>query len=392
MDIIDDVDYVEVLNATDITQVEDGPNAKDNGAISITEEFINGTSTVVMIRARNGLLMPISPGKLTNNVFTVRVTLKMPTETAKHVYNQLVNQTNPNFPNNELESYKKTLREAIEKASSSRFQDYMTTASLDYNISLETLRKYGTVYLRDVDFIVSICPMKEIPYHQNSHETAYHAITKLLENDIRIGLDHSLVYATNDRLDPSQFFYVSGGRVCRLKPVHIPDAKTGFYYYDEGVRTIDDLGMIVINKAGHLEEPKNINTRSVKYFTTLEELANVGFVLYTDKLTAEKSKDRRAELEIDLIERKAALAQLESDQRKRSLELEHELEQAKKKNAILEQTAKERDKEMDLKITALKHDYEVRSANRKDTSETIKWVPAIVTGLATILGVFKWIK
>ena len=387
---MDNGSEVEVLNADSVTSVEDGPSANDNGAVSTGQSFINGTNMMVYVRLRSGILLPISPSRNETGFFTVRVSLSMPTRTCQAVYEQSLVTTNANFANPEREIYQKALRAALEKSAGTIHGLYRVDTSLDYNLSIQTLRQHGTIYLRDLDFIVSVGIPEQVPYHPNSHDTAYSAVSKLLENDMKLGLEFSFVHVTNKSTDVKPLYYLFAGKPCKLKPIYIQDALPGFYYYTGKVKNIQDY--VGINSDQHIVELSGIDQDEMKYFPSVDGLLKLGFVFYDDRLKAEQAKDRRMDHEIELMERKAKLQETEMAYKQKFLEMEANLENVKKEKALLEHRLSEEKDRMDFKITTMKHHLDAKSIERKDSSETIRWIPAIITGLGAILGAFKIFK
>jgi len=167
----------------------------------------------------------------------------------------------------------------------------------------------------------------------------------------------------------------------------LPDALPGYYYYCGGLN--EETDFVGVDESQHLMELTGINKHEVRYYPLLDHLIEMGFVVYDNRLKADQAKDRRLDHEITLMDKKASITMLEVNHKETALALESQLDEAKKRQAITDTILKEKEKEYDFKLTTMKHQYEAQSLARKDSSETLKWIPALITGLGAVLGVFK---
>lgn len=117
--------------------------------------------------------------------------------------------------------------------------------------------------------------------------------------------------------------------------------------------------------------------RGFKMFRSRRDAMEYNFELSDDQIAIEKARlaQSKIELEKELVTAKQKLSDmtLENSQRERDLNAHYEREKRK-----IEREAMER-----------KDEYEYRSQLRKDSSESIKWLPSIIAALGAAVTIFS---
>lgn len=255
---------------------------------------------------------------------------------------------------------------------------------IDYSISVPELMRYGgTVYFHEVDLLVSVLSQDEAPLHPYS-EKGHHqsAAVDHKHANGRFGYTIEIV----DNLGEIGERYVNlNGRVFKITPKEDARKADGVYVSWSNAVT----GKTSVPQTNRRRYDVAEAEAEFKLYRTYAEALNFG-----DEATTRK--EELARLQHDNQVAQQALLNQKSDAESRNLQLQtdlteitqrYELLKLERDNLIGQQQAEMKRKEM---IT--KDHYEERSYVRKDSSEVVKVLPAIIVGLgAVIMAVGKFL-
>lgn len=273
---------------------------------------------------------------------------------------------------------------------------YMQTSHVDFFISLAELEQNGnSIYIDEVDIVLSLNSLEETPYHPHSlsgmRERSMPHDPARREEDFHLSIE----IHDSDNVFGDRFVNVHG-EVYLVRRRRDAIGRDGIYLFSN---------YPVMSTTG-------TSRQRVRYFTFEE--ADQKLQLYhthREALTLGNPADvYRKQLE-DLqqfnkveefrMKNEARERDAEFDRQKR--EWEREREEAKQDQLRQERRLREREHELDLqqatfrarehelKMDALyrKEGYEVRSAARRDWYEALKYIPAVITLVATGYAAYK---
>lgn len=248
------------------------------------------------------------------------------------------------------------------------------TLILEYPIDLETLRNYGgTVYYSELDLLVSMLPSAQVPAHPYSAEGRnQHLISSESVLNEAIGFGYSISIVDNAGQYGDRYFNIAG-KIYRIPASKDPTRRDGIYVASP-LPVQGEMGM---------RDPK------VRYYPF--ELAETELGLYRTveeaKTLGDPTTSRRealAKLEHDLAAASRTNQLLRTEQEAENLRVSREI-------ARLEAENQKRDKELEVlkaerteATLRAKDYYETRSYDRKDQSEAVKFIPAIIIGIGAI--------
>lgn len=229
-----------------------------------------------------------------------------------------------------------------------------------YTITADELyQKGGYVYLQDLGLVV--CNWSA---HDCREYGVYHPATDAYaKRSIMVGNDHinskkrfsmsMFIVANQQRIDDK---YINvAGNIFTIPSIEDPNLRDGFYVCHDTTATVNN----------HLPPP---TAQRLPIEQAIEK-----YRLFDTVESAEKLGDPNKQLEIEQHKHK-----------ERRLELE-------KENANLKEQI-ERDKiERENKLHKIKHEREARSYQRKERSEILRYIPAILTGIFSVFTVIiRW--
>lgn len=248
-------------------------------------------------------------------------------------------------------------RAEASKNSSTGFR--MTYVVVDVKITKETLQTRRTVYVPQCDLVLTI-ENDDVPIHhpfciEKNIERRYR---DMLSNSKGTALGITIV-ANNNEID-TRFVYVAK-RVMKIIPIKDPDRESGIYV---GSHIPTDLGDRYVEERFEFEDAEE----KLGLYKTIEEAETGG------------NPDRLSAVALKEAEIKAINAKMEADQ------IAH-----KNATELLDKKKEFEEKKVEIDTTKVERSayYEERSLERKDKSEAIKFVPAIIGGVVAIWLVVK---
>lgn len=375
-------------------RVQVGQQSHTTEPLTCNISYHNGLSDAVTIVQRSGLAFTVPAATdRSEKDFVIRVTFSFSRGVNIDAH-YLLNGVTESSP---IELRK--LSEAINRRNThTRGREEIC---LDYLVSRETLQKRGgSVYLVELDLVVSILNGNHVPLHPYS-EVGQRA--DLIEADEAV--NNPKYFGMNIRIVDSngkfgdRFFNVNGQiyKVVALKSSTLRDGvymtssaaidgdydvcppKCTRYDFDEAdealklYRTVDEartLGDVAAAVERDLKELQQ-RVKREEHELKLERLRR------EDELDSARRSHERVKLdfEVDMAEKLARL-------RLRELELDEQ-------KAELDAIRRREEHLRNLESLERKDKYESRSYQRKEVSEYIKYVPVVIAGIASVILALK---
>lgn len=252
------------------------------------------------------------------------------------------------------------------------------TMKLEYPLSLDALKAHGgSVYLYEVDTVVSLGTQATAALHPFSDQGLHARMaleSGLLGDDKKFAIQFEIV--DNAGLIGDRFINVLG-HVYRIQPKKDPTRKDGVFQVGNNPALTGSTQSEILSIYSPIEEADE----RFKLYRSFEAARDLG-----DEGTRQKRE--AAEIERGLLELKAEIARERSKLDLDSIELEKERQRQQLEYEEQQRLISKRREED--KFTAesnrmyQKDFYEDRSNRRKDESETVKHLPAIILGVGAI--------
>lgn len=368
------------------TRVPEGPTNHTNGAghYNVNFEYISGLSKPLTVIDRNGMRIELPPTiQASDTGLTVRVRISMGREVKVNV-DALLNSSSP--ATNMLGQV------IVEGYAKERFGQYHY--ELDYLIGLDAIEKNGgSLYLQNLDIVVSVMQDHLIPHHPNSEVGVRN---RLVEEDETINNPASFGYSLRI-VDSMGIFgdrYVNvHGQVYKVPCVRQSSLPDGVY----------------LTSSGPVETESTFNKPVSKRFSFQE--ADAHLKLYDSIQAAKTHGDEIGQREKELRELTVNLKEKEQRLKDERIEREHEFDKLKvqmdREKAEEEANRKQEESRVQQRVAKLKEEiaelehkrsvemlqrkdvYETRSMERKDSQEIVKFLPTLISGALAAFMVFS---
>jgi len=256
-----------------------------------------------------------------------------------------------------------------------------TIITLDYSISIPELKSFGgSVYFHDLDLMISQLPVEEAPDHPYSERgMARQQCIDVNRHHNRFGFSIEIV--DNQGAIGERYINV-GGQVSRIPATVNFKKMDGIYIsWNQSVK-------------GRLDKPDTqvrcfepaIADAEFRLFKTYGEALSYG-----NGDEARKKELADIEFQTASIKARAAAEKAELDRKNQQLDfdlkqLQHQFDMLKaERDEILSQQSHR----MEIEKQKIRDYYESRSYDRKDSSEVVKFLPAIITGVGAIILAIK---
>lgn len=362
----------------------DEPNKVFHSDLKIMYDFRNGFPFTVNIIQRSGLAVGVpttTPVELDCPDFVIRVTYSV-TSRCKLFADNVAFEHN-HHANEETSA----LRQAVKRVSPRILQQNVYEFAIEYKITREQFKNCDySIEIDELDIVLTrddpstICHSRSevgrgLAFEQKADPFSF--AFNILINDPK----HK--YGT-------RFINIAG----KVYEVHVKDDPTR----EEGVylTTLKDISDCDLLESKCFIKRYNFNEadKALGLYRTRDEAEAVGNLELERKRMLEEAQHERAieknRLEGDFIERKR---KLDMDFMEKDHELkqrEHRLKEEEAKRDALMAELKDATDRMKLmreqEMTKYKDYYEMRSMDRKDSSEFVKWIPVIFTGAAILFA------
>lgn len=381
-----DVDRSRLPAVVSIPLVEAPPNQftiNEQCDLSVYTKYLNYTGRTISMGYRNGVVfdIPSREDRLYQD-FIVRQEMNISDRLSNSVRNKLLNYEGLESP--DFRAFKKLFMEAY------RDRNHGVILKFDYKVAVADINHQGgSIYLTELDIILST-RKDNIPIHPLSLEAASRAPISVQSNSDSNGVSFYIV--DNDDTIGTHYTRMFG-KIVRVETIKNGLKPDGLY--------IDYRGM---------SDSQRGNTEDFREFVPVTEMENIGWLCKTFA-EAKNAPDREVEFGLKLkeleLEGKRITAEtnlVKADHEKERLHLEH-------RNSELQRELNERDQQFRIidadlqrRISEEEHRskieqmrtrdfYEEKSIARKDSSELIKFIPALLLGAgaayAAIRGLFK---
>jgi len=345
-------------------------------AVEIRHSYVNNMPVDVVVGWRNGLKcrVPSVPIR-TGQTFIVRYELIVQPSSRRELEKLiwLINSQD----SEELIKIREVFEVAISQNSYGGAHVH-----LDYHLTYEQLKQMGgTIYLHELDTIVSIVSFDEVPTHPYSERARVDRVVTELSMVDQTGFVFSIDIVDNFSRIGDRFAYVFNA-VRRISPRKCHHRKDGVYVTMSTPSTLGD-GERETQVSYHTFEQME---SELGLYDTFEKAASSG-----DLANTRKEELLQREHEISLLR-----LDLQSDKQQHEremLELESKLKTATHENELKSQELKQVyariDHEREIQRQAIRDSYDMRSHQRKDTSEAIKFIPTILMGMGIAYGLFQ---
>lgn len=354
-----------------------------NTPIEYRTTFGNNLSVPVTVHMRNGLKFVVPPDPtMEHNTFVVRVHIRITPQAFQNVVRAL----------HELSHHDSKHVEVLTRAFNAATSNNMWKGgelTLDYDLTLEQLRQLGgTVYLSDVDYVVSLESIETPIYHPHSEKGRLQQVvldSPLQHPDIQretpLGLGYSIIMIDNQGKNGSRYINI-GNTVYRIVPRRDFSKKDGIYIVSNNSMSSKMGGGAFESRYFELENAEE----RLGLYRTPDEAEYGG-----DKTIAAKEGLAKAQAELEQLKAERQKAEEKNGIAKAALEAqirEREVELTKEREAIAKERA-EREHQENVRRKELADYYEQRSYERRDTSEGLKFLPSLLIGLGALFSVLK---
>lgn len=341
--------------------------------ITQTNSYRNYLSAPVSIAWRNGFKFHLNPEhNLYQNCFIAKVRICIGPE-VKVDADRLFSAMNA-----QSSSELRAIREAYEievKVNSYRG----ATIVLDYPLTLEQLQSYGgSVYFSELDIVVSLLPVEEMPAHPYSEEGRTHQTVAGSPVDHGgVGFGYAVEIIDNYERFGTRYLNI-GGAVYPVRPKKDVERRDGVYiisnYAANGTLTKEGVKVSFCSFDKAEEE--------LGLYKSFDEALHLGNI-------AQAHKREMLTMEHDLAKGKVELQNLKNLHDREMLTATQELKRIEQENARLDARNKLLENDLSLERQRIKDYYEQKSYQRKDTSEALKILPTLLMGLTTLMVAIK---
>lgn len=253
-----------------------------------------------------------------------------------------------------------------------------TRVSVDYEISFETLKNNsGTIYYNEVDVVISLLTVENVPDHPFSSKGMKTAALHK-GNCANEGFNYNIRILDNTNA-LGDMYKAIGDTVYRVTPIRDSKEENGIY----------------ITSNGNVDSTNSVIETSVTQ-SQLDDYEKAGLYKTFAEAKANGNVDLLRKLEVVELEHATLLNKRKLDESKTKADLELLLKEKELKditkvmemNKVLrDEITADRIRRDEEESLARKRRYENLSYDRKDTSEMIKFVPAVLIGVATVIGI-----
>jgi hypothetical protein len=351
--------------------------------VEITESYFNYTRSPLTIVKRNGLVIPLDPepslGFDENLVIRIEIVIRNGTIPALKKQLSVLEEAD--------EKAMHLLRQAVENTTISPVNGGIRV-TLDYPLALAELKKYGgTVYYGELDIVASLDPPETViphPYSERGRRENIAAAS--VADDKGESFGYSVFIIDNEGKYGPRYLNI-GGSVYKVTPTRDFTKRDGIYV--ASTRPVEgDMLVTGVEVTRHAFEGAE---DSVGLYRTYDEALNLGDLTTARKNSLAQLEHDNLTLQREIANMKSAQSQeaAENDRVMRDLTSQHEREKLalEEKRLKSESEAKEREAVLERQRQEMKDYYEQRSLNRKDNSEVVKVLPAIIVGIGAAIAV-----
>ena len=242
---------------------------------------------------------------------------------------------------------------------------------LDYPIDTDCFRRNGgTFYVDELDIVLSTADVYDAPHHPYSPEGR--DIKRIDYMTTEQGFMYYVEIVDNTGTSGCRYMNFSGA-IHELFPIKDNERQNGVYITSPVPVTREGEYAPITTRKHNLADMEALGI-----FTTYEKAVFLG------DLSSQK-KEELLRLEHDLTKSKKELTLLAQQHEKEVAGMNRQIETLKLENEKHERQLARMKEDSDIARMQIKDEYEQRSLARKDTSESIKHLPLIVTGIGAAI-------
>jgi len=350
---------------------------------SMQQEFFNGFSKAVVIVNREGLKVTIPPTlNPLNSEFIVRYTLTLGADVIFNV-DSLLNSTSHSS---------RILAKVFQEGGMSLNRNQRIFA-LDYHLNIEEIEtRGGSLYLSNLDLLVTVHSGVLVPLHPFSE---IYNRNQAVEQFDHVNNVNTFGYGLKiiDSLNQFGVRYVNiNNQIYRIPIMESSALPDGVYLTSSGP-VEGDLSLVKpVSKLYPFEEADT----ALRLYKSVESAKTMGdefgekekelkrLTLHVKEREQELKAEKLAkEAEFELFKQRIERERIEED----SLRKQEENRIAQRVASLKEEIA-QLEYQRTLETLKQKEYYETRSLDRKDSSETIKFLPTLITGALALFLAF----
>lgn len=272
------------------------------------------------------------------------------------------------------------VRDALEQADQPN-NYHGTRILLEYPITLDELRRHGgVVYFNEIDTVVGIVGIQEMPPHPFSPAGKLAQLAPATEIDGRaVSFGFCLDVVDNAKQYGPRYVNILG-KVYRVMPRTDPWRRDGVYLHTSALAEKESSG----NLTKRLDFANA--EASLGLYTSYELAMTLGDLALAKKQVVEELEASNLELKNALrnAQTESDMAKLQRDEEVRRSELTHA-----ERLADIARSRDEAEYQLKLEKERMKDHFEQRTYVRKDSSEGLKFIPAVVLGVGAVFAAIK---
>lgn len=339
-------------------------------------KYRNGTCKTIGVATRDGIKFDILPKPEPNNAFIVQVEYVFTHPTRENLIEFVNAHLNDNSP--ELKLIKEyNLHEKPGYLNRGKYQ-------FEYVIFENDLTESGgVVYITDLDLVLSTKGHAQIPFHPYGREAEIHKFLDRQKAEASDSVGGNFIYSINivDNFGKIGTRWLRiGDDVVQIDPITDSTRTDGIYVWTNKPQN----GRL--DEAGRFAECYDLN-QEPPYFKLHKTFHEARYTKQDEdqiKCNEFKAKIIKIEADLQISENSLSKANLDKENLERNMESQRVefANQMHRLNMQLEREIQERE------TMRAKDRYEAVSQERKNTSELIKSVPAIILGIIGIVSLF----
>ena len=413
--LIDQNDKIRVVTpSTNYRQKEQGIDYR-TASLTITADYSNYTGNIVYVKTQNNIPFAVDPNLMTvkspeepNPHLEIKITYTIRNNEGIHKTMELIEslQENGKLHGKDAAEILTALNEMYLQ-DRSRFNKVNFSFVVYKRVLLDDMKQDGSVYIREVDAVISRNKKEMAVPHPNSTFGLHQFdVTRNPNTCNQAGVFVQVV--DNDNLARARYYY-SGKQLVEVPSIVDKTRESGVYCTvssaasdgfltpKTSVMTFDEAEE-TIGLYRNQEDARTHGDPERQFENELKELRNRDKALSNMNLKLKEDVLRLQNiLETSSMVRKTGLEEIKDEQEAKSIKRKNKSEKLK---ARIDELERERKNHFDEVMTqrkdyyeerghSRKQYYEDRSYDRKDTSEMIKYIPALLLGVA---GTFAWIN
>jgi len=359
----------------DVSVAQVGPYDRriHSSPIEYKVSYINNLPMPITIGLRSGLKFALPPLlSMRDSTLVVRVEIHI-SHLLKIDVQKLLSAIN-----NESSAELKVMREAFIIQINETYHGGVNLI-IDYSLDATTLRKFGgVIYYHELDCIISLKEYGETPAHPYSEEGRKLQLLDVNSTDCT-GNDFSYSVKLVDNFNKygPRFININSS-VYKINTTKDSSKKDGIYITSNKPFS----GDVEATDGNKSLAYYSFDSEEIKLYLSAEEANSLGDSLINrkQKITELEHTSSVQRLELQQIKHEHEIQILEKTKEKLVLEMEREALKAK-----LEEMRSDYENRIKMEREQQKDHYEEKSYKRKDSSELLRWIPAIITGISAIV-------